>query len=73
MPWPVSASGQADQVVGFVVNSGVAQAEIRKRCRAHLPAYMVPRKIIVLDRLPLTVSGKIDRKALRGLLDTDKG
>lgn len=73
VPWPVSASGQADQVVGFVVSSGIAQAEIRKRCQAQLPAYMVPRKIIFLDRLPLTVSGKIDRKALRGLLDSGKG
>ncbi len=73
VPWPVSASGQADQVVGFVVNSDVPPAEIRKRCRAQLPTYMVPRKIIVLDCLPLTVSGKIDRKALRGLLDAGKG
>ena len=60
-------------MVGFVVNSDVPPAEIRKRCRARLPTYMVPRKIIVLDCLPLTVSGKIDRKALRGLLDAGKG
>lgn len=73
IPWPVLASGQADQVVGFVVGSAVAQAEIRRRCRMQLAPYMVPRKIIVLERLPLTVSGKIDRKALRGLLDTGKG
>lgn len=73
VPWPVSASGQADQVVGFVVNSKVSQADIRKRCRAQLPAYMVPRKIVVLDCLPLTVSGKIDRKALRSMLDAGKG
>ena len=73
VPWPISASGQADQVVGFVVNSKVSQTDIRKCCRARLPAYMVPRKIIVLDSLPLTVSGKIDRKALRSMLDAGKG
>lgn len=72
VPWPVSASGQTDQVVGFVVNSDIPPAEIRKRCRAQLPAYMVPRKVIVLDRLPLTVSGKINRKALCELLDMGK-
>ncbi|MFA9232138.1 MAG: AMP-binding protein [Microgenomates group bacterium] len=73
VPWPVSASGHADQVVAFVVNSGVSPAEIRKRCRVQLPAYMVPRKVIVLDRFPLTASGKIDRKGLCGILDAGKG
>lgn len=69
LPWPVSATGHADQVVGFVVGSDIPQAEIRKRCRDHLPAYMVPRKIVVIAQMPLSASGKVDRKALRALLD----
>lgn len=34
-------------------------------CSRHLPSYMVPEKIIFIDRLPRTPTGKIDRKLLK--------
>ena len=37
---------------------------VRQQLSARLPDYMVPAQIMVLDELPLTSSGKIDRKAL---------
>ncbi|WP_369829484.1 amino acid adenylation domain-containing protein [Mycobacterium sp. 852002-51613_SCH5001154] len=37
---------------------------VRQRLSTRLPDYMVPSQIVVLERFPLTSSGKIDRKAL---------
>ncbi|WPN60176.1 non-ribosomal peptide synthetase [Pseudomonas sp. P9_31] len=37
---------------------------LRDHIGEHLPDFMVPHSITVLDRLPLTLNGKIDRKAL---------
>ncbi|KAL3458986.1 putative nonribosomal peptide synthase [Aspergillus heterothallicus] len=40
-------------------------SELTEYLNAQLPAYMVPRTITVLDQLPLTDRGKVDRHALR--------
>jgi amino acid adenylation domain-containing protein/non-ribosomal peptide synthase protein (TIGR01720 family) len=55
------------QLVGYVVGEGDA-AELRDALKAHLlsqlPEYMVPAQLLVLDRMPLTANGKLDRRAL---------
>ncbi|MFI5978429.1 amino acid adenylation domain-containing protein [Streptomyces sp. NPDC051452] len=37
--------------------------DVRARLRERVPGYLVPGRIVVLDRLPLTTSGKTDRRA----------
>jgi amino acid adenylation domain-containing protein len=46
------------------VGCEVDMAEIRECLKANLPDYMVPSAFMVLDAIPLTPNGKLDRKAL---------
>ncbi|MGV0816255.1 condensation domain-containing protein, partial [Mycolicibacterium boenickei] len=51
------------RLVGYV--TGAAEpAEVRAQLSQRLPVYMVPAAIVGLDALPLTVNGKLDKRAL---------
>jgi amino acid adenylation domain-containing protein len=53
------------QLIACIVSSvSEAVAVLRKYLKANLPDHMIPAHIIVVDRLPMTVSGKIDRVML---------
>ena len=55
------------RLVGYAVrrkNHSVSPEELREFLRRKLPHYMVPSSIVFLDALPLTLNGKVDRRAL---------
>ncbi len=42
----------------------ITPSALRAHLQGKLPEFMVPSKFVVLDRLPMTTSGKVDRRAL---------
>jgi len=65
----VSVVGEDDErrlVAHFVptVDASVWAADLRAYLLERLPDYMVPAEFITMERLPLTSSGKVDRRAL---------
>ncbi|MAA52122.1 MAG: hypothetical protein CMJ41_03650 [Phycisphaerae bacterium] len=59
--------------VELVEGGAIELAEVRAFCRDVLPPYKVPRDIRVLESLPRNPTGKIQRRALRPLLETAGG
>jgi glycopeptidolipid biosynthesis protein len=55
------------RLVGYVTEAATGTVDIggaRAALARRLAAYMVPAAVVVLDRLPLTVNGKLDTRAL---------
>ncbi|MEW9700771.1 amino acid adenylation domain-containing protein, partial [Paenibacillus sp. SI8] len=56
--------GQKQLCAYYVAARELASSEIRSRLSAVLPGHMIPAHLIQLPGMPLSVNGKLDRKAL---------
>jgi hypothetical protein len=62
-----NADPEGARLMAYVVPAGDAaltSGELRRQLQAELPDYMVPNLFVVLDALPLTAAGKVDREKL---------
>ncbi|TQR95459.1 amino acid adenylation domain-containing protein [Paenibacillus ottowii] len=56
--------GQKQLCAYFVTDSELSASDLRNALSQDLPNYMVPSYFVQLSRLPLTLNGKVDRRAL---------
>ncbi|WJY14194.1 enterobactin synthase subunit F [Pectobacteriaceae bacterium CE90] len=64
---PQDTNSDERQLVGYVVAQQGAKLDIsalRTALAERLPSHMVPAVLVQLDKLPLSLNGKLDRKAL---------
>ncbi|MFE2957192.1 non-ribosomal peptide synthase/polyketide synthase [Nocardia tengchongensis] len=60
-------AAEVSRIIGYVVPAAdavVSTADLRTALARELPEHMVPAAVVVVDRIPLTVNGKLDRAAL---------
>jgi acyl carrier protein len=58
------ARGERRLVAYVATSRQISTEQLRTHLAAFLPDYMVPSAVVLLDGLPLTPSGKVDRRAL---------
>jgi amino acid adenylation domain-containing protein len=66
--WPRTESG-ADGIEVFLETNSFDTETLMGQLKEKLPAYMLPRNVLVLRRFPLNANGKYDRKALQLILE----
>ena len=64
---PVDEDAGRLQLVAYCVTTAAAQCsvdDLRRQLQACLADYLVPAQIVLLEQLPLTANGKLDKRAL---------
>jgi peptide synthetase PhsA len=65
---PFAPSQEETELAAYVVarDGGLEPADVRRQLEGRLPAAAVPASVLVVDALPRTRNGKVDRRALAG-------
>jgi len=66
----VGDRANGDRLIAYLVlkkKPAFGSREARAQLKSRLPRYMIPSRFVVLDRLPLSAGGKVDRGVLRAL------
>ncbi|MGV9779712.1 condensation domain-containing protein, partial [Streptosporangium sp. NPDC003464] len=65
-----TVGGAARRLAALVTApDGTVPAGLRDWLAGRLPPYMIPERFAALPELPLSANGKVDREAVRGILD----
>lgn len=58
------------RLAAYVTGTGaIDAADLKTLLRSRLPEFMIPSTFMVLERMPITANGKIDRKALAAIVE----
>ncbi|WP_245176762.1 non-ribosomal peptide synthetase, partial [Flavobacterium aquidurense] len=63
--------GEKVLVAYYVSQDNIDKSDLRHFLQKELPEYMIPNFYVALDKVPLTPNGKVDRKALPGISESD--
>lgn len=64
---PSTSQGGVTSLVLFIEDKGISVDQVKEHLQQKLPMYMQPRKIRLIESMPLNPNGKIDRHALSAM------
>ena len=64
----VQRSAQQPELVGVLVAPGQTAVQLRQALAQRLPEHLLPGRLLLLEALPQTANGKVDKAALERLL-----
>lgn len=68
----VITNNEKTTIIAFVTTTTISEAELLAEMKRSLPSYMIPGKVIFLEKFPLTSNGKINKKQLaEEIVETD--